>query len=912
MAPLASLLLLTPPHAAQSQLVGWSAIAQLRGRSDGTGTTFKKVYWSPDGKRFRSNLEVLQHLGLSLPAVQFRADRHQPTVPAGRSNSPIEVDSSKDFWVACDRCHKWRNLYLRGSSRQVGDKWYCEQNPDPLYDDCSYAQEEEEEDEEEQADVASLNGFKRASDHAAGGSSSKFPPGAVAAPQQQVISSSSTSNAAGKRPRESDLEPPPGCMPPPVGASNYAEDHCVRSADGSTWKVEAKRSIGYWSWRWVYVPVESTVQRPVLEARLPTERTPSERTPCRHCSKLCSVSGRGLMQHEAICAARPGADGSAPTSNTATSTGAPIPPAPTSTTATASAAAPRASSAEHAQLVQRLEEHMTTHSLSQQKVAKAMKFSTSGKLSMWLGHCREQTLGAATMVETDAQIAAYLDRAPIAPAPTSTAATASAAAPRASSTEHAQLVQRLEEHMTTHSLSQAQVAKAVNLGSQGKLSMWLGHCRDHTLGAASMVETDARIAAYLDGAPIPPDHAQLVEQLEEHMAAHDLSQSQVAKVLKLASNATVSRWLGCASERLPAAIEVETDARITAYLNGWEMPQAQAAPPLKRPLEATLPAAAPKQRTQRNQWTRPKRWKQRTPTLTAVRGSDRYTVDQSGGCSREEEEGEDYAEYTAELLPIAADWPTARFPPATPPVCDCGTSCVWLRRRWFCARDESGCHFESEALPEPAPLTPLCHCTRPCKWLLGRWWCAGHPHGGCGFEHTPTSPAEPALVAAARGGGSRAAGSIDAEIEMARGCAAMLTASAFGLEDWCFVAPSDCGLGLFARSALAKGQQICEYVGPRLPLQAIVHGECARHTRRRRRPHHLRHLRYRRAPRRRPFPLSPPTSHLTSALLPRLQNPNPNPNPNPQPDALEIPKTGLFIDGARTNCPNPYPNPTLA
>ena len=67
------------------------------------------------------------------------------------------------------------------------------------------------------------------------------------------------------------------------------------------------------------------------------------------------------------------------------------------------------------------------------------------------------------------------------------------------------------------------------------------------------------------------------------------------------------------------------------------------------------------------------------------------------------------------------------------------------------------------------------------------------------------------LVAAARGGASRAAvGFIGAEMEMARGCAAMLTASAFGLDDWCFVAPSDCGLGLFARSALAKGQQICE------------------------------------------------------------------------------------------------------
>lgn len=34
---------------------------------------------------------------------------------------------------------------------------------------------------------------------------------------------------------------------------------------------------------------------------------------------------------------------------------------------------------------------------------------------------------------------------------------------------------------------------------------------------------------------------------------------------------------------------------------------------------------------------------------------------------------------------------------------------------------------------------------------------------------------------------------------------------------WCFVGPSDFGLGLFARTALAPGQAISEYSGPRLP-----------------------------------------------------------------------------------------------
>ena len=218
------------------------------------------------------------------------------------------------------------------------------------------------------------------------------------------------------------------------------------------------------------------------EYKRPGEAANKDRAPCRHCGKICWVNGRGLKQHEAICARRLGADGPA---------------------SAASAAAPHLSSAEHAQLVQRLEEHMATHGLSQERVAKAVKFSSAGKLSMWLGRCRrEQTLGAATMVEQDARIAAYLDEAPILPAPTSTAATASAAAPRASSTEHAQLVQRLEEHMATHGLSQEQVAKAMKLLSC-VISMWSGRARA-PLSAATRSETDARVAAYLDDSEATP------------------------------------------------------------------------------------------------------------------------------------------------------------------------------------------------------------------------------------------------------------------------------------------------------------------------------------------------------------------------------------------------------------------------
>ena len=62
-------------------------------------------------------------------------------------------------------------------------------------------------------------------------------------------------------------------------------------------------------------------------------------------------------------------------------------------------------------------------------------------------------------------------------------------------------------------------------------------------------------------------------------------------------------------------------------------------------------------------------------------------------------------------------------------------------------------------------------------------------------------------------------------VDSARDTAAMLTACAFGpVGHFCFVAPCDCGLGLFARSQLAIGQFISEYDGPRLPRRLQAHG----------------------------------------------------------------------------------------
>ena len=65
------------------------------------------------------------------------------------------------------------------------------------------------------------------------------------------------------------------------------------------------------------------------------------------------------------------------------------------------------------------------------------------------------------------------------------------------------------------------------------------------------------------------------------------------------------------------------------------------------------------------------------------------------------------------------------------------------------------------------------------------------------------------------------------EQQGAHATAALLTATAFGVGDFCFVAPSDAGLGLFARVPLRRGQAIVEYYGPRLPLSELRHSTYA-------------------------------------------------------------------------------------
>ena len=67
-------------------------------------------------------------------------------------------------------------------------------------------------------------------------------------------------------------------------------------------------------------------------------------------------------------------------------------------------------------------------------------------------------------------------------------------------------------------------------------------------------------------------------------------------------------------------------------------------------------------------------------------------------------------------------------------------------------------------------------------------------------------------------------GQLALEQAAARDTAAHLTAAAFGLDAFSFVAPCDCGLGLFARVPLRAGQFISEYDGPRLPQRLQVDG----------------------------------------------------------------------------------------
>ena len=140
---------------------------------------------------------------------------------------------------------------------------------------------------------------------------------------------------------------------------------------------------------------------------------------------------------------------------------------------------------------------------------------------------------------------------------------------------------------------------------------------------------------------------------------------------------------------------------------------------------------------------------------------------------------------------------------ATDPQCACCRPALWHRGRWFCSLEssEGGCGFE-HFVPS-TELTPLCHCHARTAWerRSERFVCVmPQSSGGCGFSRLPECMHHEAPELVPR---------LSLERERGRDTGALLTAAAYGLGDHCFVAPTDCGLGLFARSALQPGKVVC-------------------------------------------------------------------------------------------------------
>ena len=98
-AVLASRAVLTTPP----QLAGWSVRTRRRriteGKDGHKSQSNYKVFSSPEGRTFYSTPQVLRHLG-------FEAG------PGGEDRGASGVDGEGDFWIACDRCHKW---YISGA-----------------------------------------------------------------------------------------------------------------------------------------------------------------------------------------------------------------------------------------------------------------------------------------------------------------------------------------------------------------------------------------------------------------------------------------------------------------------------------------------------------------------------------------------------------------------------------------------------------------------------------------------------------------------------------------------------------------------------------------------------------------------------------------------------------------------------
>eukprot|EP00964_Phaeocystis_antarctica_P088686 scaffold56454_cov51-Phaeocystis_antarctica.AAC.1 len=234
--------------------------------------------------------------------------------------------------------------------------------------------------------------------------------------------------------------------------------------------------------------------------------------------------------------------------------GAPIQPLTSAAASAASAVASAASavaphiSAERAQLAQRLYEHMAAHDLSQVQVAKAANLTSTGKLGLWLGRSA-QTLAAASMLETDTRIAAYLDGAPIPPTPTSTSAASATSAPLGSATKAA------SARLASAKASRAEAAEA----AEARLAEAEARRAEAAEAASARRASTASAAAF----HLPAERAQLVQRLEEHMATHGTSQNRVASAAGISSSGKLCMWLGRAAlNTMSTAATAETDTLI--------------------------------------------------------------------------------------------------------------------------------------------------------------------------------------------------------------------------------------------------------------------------------------------------------------------------------------------------------------
>ena len=136
---------------------------------------------------------------------------------------------------------------------------------------------------------------------------------------------------------------------------------------------------------------------------------------------------------------------------------------------------------------------MEKYQLSQVKMAAALKLSSSGTVSAWLGRAG-QRLGAAREREVDGLVEEYLSAEPAEGWEAQLEVVESTA-----THSHAELAELLTAHMDKYQLSQVKVATALKLPSS-TVSAWLSHTAQR-LGAAREREVDGIVEKYLSAEP---------------------------------------------------------------------------------------------------------------------------------------------------------------------------------------------------------------------------------------------------------------------------------------------------------------------------------------------------------------------------------------------------------------------------